>query len=85
MKLGFKQTARNFLAAVARCVARWLQRETVMAKKEAVEYRLGKCSKCNHYDPESETCMLCNCFVSIKTLLASERCPDNPPRWGPVF
>ena len=85
MKVGIKQMARTFLAAVARCVARWLQRETVMASKSAVEFRLGGCSKCPHYNHETEMCTLCNCFVAIKTLLAGERCPDNPPRWGPVF
>lgn len=81
----FKQKARNLFAAIARCVARWLSKEAVMAPERAVQFRLEKCGKCPRYDAESETCMVCNCFVSIKVLLAGERCPDNPPRWGPVF
>lgn len=26
-------------------------------------------------------CRICTCFVSVKVILSSETCPDNPPRW----
>lgn len=43
------------------------------------QIRDARCRLCPHYvEPQ---CSICTCVTDLKTLLATERCPDNPPRW----
>lgn len=41
------------------------------------ERQCGKCPK-----REDLFCTLCGCLLMSKTRLASESCPDEPPRWS---
>ncbi len=41
--------------------------------------RDARCRLCPHYD--AGQCRVCTCVVGLKTLFATEFCPDNPPRW----
>lgn len=55
-----------------------LQRKPVIAPKIIVAYRRSKCEPCKFRDHGQ--CRLCSCFIEVKTLMASESCPDG--RWG---
>jgi hypothetical protein len=41
--------------------------------------RFVVCQKCPHY--RYFLCQLCACVAYLKTKLAGQACPDNPPRW----
>jgi hypothetical protein len=44
--------------------------------------RRAVCDACPHLiRGPADKCGLCNCFVAQKVKLASEICPDLPPRW----
>jgi hypothetical protein len=45
------------------------------------ERRLAICRACEHYDSTQGRCRICGCVASLKARLASQQCPDNPPRW----
>ncbi len=68
-------------AAVARGTGR-----PVVAPPEVIEARTAICRACDHYRASDGRCggrkTGCGCFVAIKSTLASERCPLDPPRWG---
>lgn len=71
------EQAGNVLAAVGRAVA------SGFAHVDEVEHerRLAICNACDRWDAKHGRCTLCGCYTEIKTRLATERCPDNPPRW----
>jgi hypothetical protein len=76
--------AANFAAAAAQHVAAGAP----MASEAEVERRHAICTACPHYD--GKACGLCGCPVArerkwlSKLSWADQRCPDDPPRWGPV-
>ena len=39
------------------------------------------CLSCPQFVVADERCLLCGCFMSLKSKLVSSSCPDNPPRW----
>jgi hypothetical protein len=43
--------------------------------------RLAICAVCPHFDATQERCYKCGCVSRWKAALASQHCPDNPPRW----
>jgi len=45
--------------------------------------RAARCAQCPHF--QYGQCQVCTCFVAVKTLLATEKCPDKPARWGEYF
>lgn len=52
----------------------------VLAPKSVVAYREAKCRVCRY--KEWGQCRKCaGCFIGAKVLVASEQCPDSPPRW----
>ena len=53
----------------------------VIAPARIIAFREAKCQPCKYRDHGQ--CRLCTCFISIKTSLSSESCPDG--RWGKVF
>lgn len=69
-------------------------RERIVAKWHAlpqrvIDERLAICKACPHYAAARHRCKLCGCCGGSgqskwlnKLALASEECPDNPPRWG---
>jgi|688.fasta_scaffold01364_21 hypothetical protein len=44
------------------------------------EKRLSICNKCDQINLIDNTCNSCGCFLNIKTLWASEKCPLD--KWG---
>jgi hypothetical protein len=75
-----RQTIQNAVKALARVVRTFFSRDPVVATPEVQDERERRCTSCGHFD--GLQCSLCTCVVSMKVLLASERCPDRPPSWG---
>lgn len=53
----------------------------VIAPPPIVAHRLKICGKCMFKD--GKFCRKCTCLIDVKTLMASERCPDG--RWAKCF
>lgn len=82
--------ASSFVGAVATHIADGGRK----APEEVRAARLEACQTCPlHVEPDG--CTACGCGVNpalsfvgldleLKRSWASSRCPDNPPRWGPV-
>ena len=55
------------------------------ARWQTVQARQQTCAACDHLKPglfwPTRRCGICDCVIAAKTRLASERCPDQPPRW----
>lgn len=64
------------------------------ADESTISTRRDRCRNCPHAtrnvdrinEPSKglttfSRCELCGCVIVAKTAIASERCPDNPPRW----
>ena len=56
--------------------------------KEVQEHRLSVCEKCPNLKREGrfvgyvqKRCGICSCYLKIKTILATEHCPDEQDRW----
>lgn len=49
--------------------------------KEKKQERLSICHSCEFYNSTLSQCKQCGCFLEIKTLWASEKCPID--KWGP--
>jgi hypothetical protein len=78
------QKAVSFAAAAAQHVAAGAP----MASQAEVARRHDICTACPHFD--GKACGLCGCPVNrertwlSKLSWADQKCPDDPPRWGPV-
>jgi hypothetical protein len=64
----------------------------IRTPKRIAEIFDGQCSKCPHFNKETEvngSCGLCGCAIRKdggglnKLLWATTQCPDEPPRWLP--
>ncbi|MBQ8540164.1 MAG: hypothetical protein IJ435_01690 [Clostridia bacterium] len=49
---------------------------TVMADEALYETRLKVCSDCRHLDI-SGTCMMCGCYVMLRSALKDNKCPKK--------
>ena len=49
---------------------------TPMADENLYEERLTTCSDCKHLDI-SGTCMMCGCYVMLRTALKDNKCPKK--------
>lgn len=81
----------DMLGSLARSVARaWNSRmkgDELIATDETIDARQKICARCEFLAVNPVTgdqCRLCGCFISWKTLLKEEACPDKPPRWPDV-
>lgn len=72
----------RFFAAIGRVIHNLYFGKRVGVSEEVVKQRESICSNCPHND--DSMCSLCSCFIPVKVLLASEQCPDKPPRWNRV-
>ena len=75
-----RYTIPNALAAIARFALALFSRQPALADSDVALSRLERCEACRHYAVRERQCRLCTCYVDVKTLLASEKCPDK--RWG---
>jgi hypothetical protein len=78
---GIVTQARNLAGAVGRVAAAVAHGEQILVETDVFAQRLAICRSCEHNgDPVGVHCKLCGCR-GAKLMLASEQCPDNPPRW----
>lgn len=73
--LSVKDVADRFAVSMAR----WTKDGCKVVDSVVHSARFAACQSCPHY--QHLVCQLCFCLPWIKTKLATERCPDNPPRW----
>jgi hypothetical protein len=80
---GALQLASNALHAGARAALSAMSGKMVFVSNERREANLAICRACPNLNRDQMRCALpkCGCFVELKTLIATERCPDEPPRW----
>lgn len=43
--------------------------------------RMNICESCDRYNDITTQCKECGCFMKVKTLMQSAKCPIN--KWGP--
>ena len=71
-------------ASLARFLVRWLRHGRRIVAREERERRLAICRGCPWWSGPDARCLLCGCYLRLKTWLANGktgRCPDDPPRW----
>ena len=75
-----KDSLSNLTKSIIRTVRYLFSGAPVMAPNEVFRERLDICNSC----PKNlqGQCQVCTCFISIKTLFAGEKCPDQPSRWN---
>jgi hypothetical protein len=71
----------NALGAAARVARAAVSGAPLLVDRGEMERRRSICLACPHYDPRPQRCKLCGCFAAWKASIATERCPDEPPRW----
>jgi hypothetical protein len=57
----------------------WRRRGFPVVPPAQHETRYSKCQPCQYY--RGFLCQKCMCIAYLKTKLATETCPDVPPRW----
>lgn len=76
----------TFFRALGNALVALMSGNPVLVPLDVADERLSECEKrakvC--YDPESGQCKMCSCYVTVKTLLATEKCPFGYwQRWFP--
>ena len=69
----------NALGALGRAAGAALTGGFVWVPAEVRDARWAQCMICEHLI--NDRCNLCGCFFGKKIRLATEACPDKPPRW----
>jgi hypothetical protein len=72
--------AGNALGAIGRVIGAAVTGQAVWVPSEVLDARRSECAICPHL--VNNRCKLCGCPYERKIRLATERCPDKPPRWG---
>jgi hypothetical protein len=72
--------AGNALGALGRAAGAAVTGQFVWVPAEVRDARWAQCMTCEHL--VNDRCKLCGCFFAKKIRLATEACPDKPPRWG---
>lgn len=73
-------------ALLAKALARWTSQGLPVAVPDELARRRAACEACVHRAPPAlangwlGSCRLCGC-TGAKLHLATEHCPDTPPRW----
>lgn len=75
------QQATNAARAVGSVVASAVRGEAVTVSGGEQNRRMMICKTCDKFDIDSSRCRICGCFANLKTRLASQHCPDDPPKW----
>jgi hypothetical protein len=74
------RTVPNALLAIWRITVALFKSTPLMVKPEVAHLRHSICKSCTEkYLPDTDQCLECTCFCSIKTLYTTESCPLN--RW----
>jgi len=77
----FFQQATNAAHAVGSMIASAVHGDAITVPQEEQDRRLAICHACEFWDSKQSRCSLCGCYVALKTRLASQHCPDDPPKW----
>lgn len=75
--------AGTALAAAGRAAAAAVHGRSATVPAAEYDRRLATCRACPEFDAIPARCRLCGCYASLKLRLAAERCPLEPPKWGP--
>lgn len=75
------QQATNLAHSVGSVVASAVRGEQIIRSKEEQARFIAICEACDKFDQAQRRCTLCGCYGSLKNRLATEHCPDDPPRW----
>lgn len=67
------------LAMFAQSMVRWVKGGMALAPEKVHGDRLRKCESCPHRS--NFWCSKCKCVCYLKAKVATEQCPDSPPRW----
>jgi hypothetical protein len=74
--------AKNVAEAIGRATTHAIAAGSISAVwvgSEVLGERRGTCRACPYL--REDRCVLCGCFYEQKIRLATEECPDSPPRW----
>ena len=74
------RTPLTFSKAVWRVLCYLLRGRPILAPKADRDFRMSKCGPCENNI--GGWCSKCVCNLEVKTMVASEFCPDAPPRWS---
>lgn len=70
-----KRVASFFLS-----MGKWVMAGGPVVSDEVLLDRREQCRRCPNWNAPAARCEVCGCG-EIKHLLATEQCPDDPPRW----
>ena len=72
---------RSFGASIKDTARRLLEDPTVAPRRVAL-LRMEECEGCEQYNKEKQTCLICGCFMPLKTTMANMKCPlDKWVEW----
>lgn len=72
-------TWSQVMASFAMAQVRWAMNGFPIVPANIKADRGSKCQACPQR--KGYWCRLCKCLIYLKTSLATEQCPANPPRW----
>jgi len=67
------------LASFAKSMAEWIKAGLPLVSHKTHGMRYGSCKTCLQF--HRFYCKHCKCVAYLKTKLATEQCPLDPPRW----
>lgn len=67
------------LAQFAKAMVKWTRAGLPLVSPAIHGGRQTHCQPCPHR--KGYWCSKCKCLIYLKTKLATEQCPDDPPRW----
>lgn len=70
----------NAAAAATRVVTSVVMGQPIWVSTEEAARRQSICDPCPHWQATDKKCLLCGCN-QMKLKMATESCPDNPPKW----
>lgn len=66
--------------AMGRLIWALVTRRPVFVTPEEANERLGTCeTECQHFETVDRKCLICRCYVDLKSIFATEDCPKR--RW----
>lgn len=74
-----KTTFLNALSAAKRLFLAIFRRKPLFLPDADRDRRLLVCEECPFFNPRSDRCESCGCYVELKAPLRTEKCPEN--RW----
>ncbi len=72
---------RQSIPNLLRALWRWLFGDKRLVTTDEYIERFSACFGCINFEPHSQQCLLCTCYIPLKARFRSETCPDKPPRW----